>query len=477
MGVDRTGKALALATGAGVFAWFLYLVRGGLASWFDADDLMNLYHYWSRPWSALLKAIVAFWSSYYRPAGGLFYRTIYALWGFHPLPFRVAALILLAVNFVLLSVVVWQLTASRWGTLIVLLAIGINPSFAYAYFDTGAIYDVLAYTFFWGAFAWYVHMRQSGRVPGWGRMALLFCLFALALDAKEIAVSLPAAVALYELAWHAPAAWRPAALWRWIWREGRFAAIGGFADIAYIAGKKYGPDSLWQAETYRPHFSAHAYFESLAHYLGQLSYRPFTLSAGQMGLLLAAMLALAVASRRRCLLWGAGFIAAGVLPLAFITPRGGFAYLVPAAGWAVYIGGLEDWLAASLVGRRAWLRCTAGVLLFAAVAVSVAHKQRSWIKLHTDTLHEMQAHYRRYVQQIGALIPAPRKGAHILLLSDAEGRDDFDVCFAVMLYYGDPRMEVHRMKIWRDNHVQVDPRGYDYVLDWVDYRFVLVMHK
>ena len=50
-----------------------------------------------------------------------------------------------------------------------------------------------------------------------------------------------------------------------------------------------------------------------------------------------------------------------------------------------------------------------------------------------------QGRFRSYIGQIHALIPAPRKGAHILLLSDADGRDDYDVFFVVRLYYGDPR--------------------------------------
>ena len=144
---SRIGRLLEPATGAALLAWFVYLVRGGLASWFDTDDLMNMSIYWVQPWSALLKANLAFWSSFYRPAGGLFYRPIYALWGFHPLPFRIAVLVLLAVNFGLLALVVWQLTGSRWAALVALLLVGINPSFASVYFNTGTIYDILAYTF------------------------------------------------------------------------------------------------------------------------------------------------------------------------------------------------------------------------------------------------------------------------------------------------------------------------------------------
>jgi hypothetical protein len=477
MRADKLSRVLVLAAGVALFAWFVYLVRGGLASWFDGDDLMNLHVYWVRPWPALLKANLAFWSSFYRPAGGLFYRSIFDLWGFHPLPFHIAALALLSVNFVLLALVVWQLTGSRWGALIALLLLGINPAFAWAYFDTGNIYDVLAYTFYWGGFALYVRIRQTGRLCGWGGLALVFCLFVAALDAKEISVSLPVAVGLYELVWHPPANWKAAELWRWIRREGRFAVVGGLADIAYIVGKRYGPDSLWLVGPYQPHYSVAAYFQSLSHYLCQLIYMPVTISSWQVAALLVAMLVVAAITRRRCLLWGVGFIAVGVLPLAFIPGRGGSGYLVPSVGWAVYVSGLLDWLLESLAGRRLWVRKATQALLFAALLVVLAPWQRTWIEMHAKVSHDLQGRFRRYIEQIHALIPAPRKGAHILLLSDAEGRDDYDVCFVVRLYYGDPKLEVHRMTVWKEHHVYVDPSGYDYVLDWVDNRFVLVSHK
>jgi hypothetical protein len=181
MGADKWERLAAYAAGTALFVWFISLIRRGLASWFDADDLMNLHGYWIQPWAALLRANLMFWSSFYRPAGGLFCRSIYALWGFHPLPFHIVAMVWLAVDFALLAVVVWQLTGSRWGVLIALMLVGINPSFADAYFDTGSVYDVLAYAFYWGGFALYVHFRRAARLPGWGRLAIVFGLFVAAL--------------------------------------------------------------------------------------------------------------------------------------------------------------------------------------------------------------------------------------------------------------------------------------------------------
>jgi hypothetical protein len=185
------------------------------------------------------------------------------------------------------------------------------------------------------------------------------------------------------------------------------------------------------------------------------------------------MLAVAAISRRRCLLWSVGFIAVSVLPLAFIPGRGGFAYLVPSVGWAAYAGGLLDWLVESLAGKRVRLRRAVQLVLLVALFVAVAPWQRNWIGQHAKASHDGQARYRHYIEQIHALIPAPRKGARILLLSDAEGLDDYDVYFLIRLYYGDPALQAYRMTVWNANHVRVDRGSYDYLLDWVDNRFVL----
>ncbi|HTQ53406.1 MAG TPA: hypothetical protein VMI94_03035 [Bryobacteraceae bacterium] len=469
----RYSRIAAYTAGLALFAWFAYLIRGGLTSWFDNDDLMNLHYYWSRPWPALLKANLCFWSSYYRPGGGLFYRVIFAIWGFHPLPFHIASFILLCLDFALLAVVVYRLTGSRWGTLLALLVLGIHPAFVDAYLSTGTIYDVLAYAFFWAAFAWYVRQRQAGRLPGAAATVLLLCLFAAALDSKEIAVLWPVAVALYEVVWHPPADWKPAGLWRWIRREGRLAAIGAIFDLAFIIGKRYGPDSLWQVEAYRPHYSLGAYIGSLSSYLHEFVDR-LDLKPLQMVALIVAMAVVAAVSRRRCLIWSVGFILAGILPLAFIPGRGGFAYLVPAVGWAVYVAGLGDWLLELATGKYAWVRAAAQILILAVLARQLSGWQRRVIGEHTAAAHNMQHRFLRYEQQIRALIPAPAKGARILLLTDADGYHDWDVYFLIRLMYGDPQLQAERMTVWRENHVQVDPRKYPYVLDYANGAFNLV---
>ena len=50
---------------------------------------MNLYGYWSKPLSALVKGNILFWTPYYRPFGGVIYRTFFAIFGFNPYPIYV----------------------------------------------------------------------------------------------------------------------------------------------------------------------------------------------------------------------------------------------------------------------------------------------------------------------------------------------------------------------------------------------------
>jgi hypothetical protein len=306
-----------------------------------------------------------------------------------------------------------------------------TPAFSGAYFDTGTIYDVLAYAFFWGAFAWYVSARRLGPVRGAGGLALPVCLLAAALDSKEVSVTLPVAVALYELVWHPPADWKIGGLWRWIGTEGRFAAIGFMFDVAFVAGKKYGSGSLWDLPAYHPHFSVAAYIHSLSHYLSGLLCKPLPVPSWQMSALLAMMAAIAALSRRRSLIWGIGFILVGILPLAFIPGRAGSAYLVPSVGWAVYCTSLLDWIVGALAGTRIWLQATVRTLFLVLLFGGLAPWQRSRIAIAGHAYLETDLRFLHYRDQIHELIPTPRKGARILLLADADGIENDDIEYLI----------------------------------------------
>ena len=98
----RPSTLVSLATALLVCAFFLCFAASGLRSYFTADDMMNLYTWWSEPAGKLVKANLLFFSNAYRPMGGVFYTSLFALFGFQPLPFRVACLLLLLANLWLL---------------------------------------------------------------------------------------------------------------------------------------------------------------------------------------------------------------------------------------------------------------------------------------------------------------------------------------------------------------------------------------
>ena len=73
----------------------------GLAAYFTTDDLVNMNYYQSQPVSSIVKANILFFSPSYRPLGGLFYRSLFAVFGFDPWPYRIGCFLLLTINLAL----------------------------------------------------------------------------------------------------------------------------------------------------------------------------------------------------------------------------------------------------------------------------------------------------------------------------------------------------------------------------------------
>src|SRR3990172_1744779 len=87
---EETARVL-LQLGGVVFllAFFIFFAGSGLWAPLSGDDLMNLHGHLQTGALGLMKGLVFYWSTEYRPLGGLFYLSIYKLFGFDPLPFRI----------------------------------------------------------------------------------------------------------------------------------------------------------------------------------------------------------------------------------------------------------------------------------------------------------------------------------------------------------------------------------------------------
>jgi hypothetical protein len=167
-----------------LLGYYLFFVWPGLRLYFDNDDMMNLYFAWSKP---ILSS--------YRPLGALFYRTMFDLAGFHPLPFRIACITLGAINPGLCYWFSRLVTASDRIAALAVLLFAFHTRMMEVWYRTAVVYDLLCFTFFYLAACLYMSRRRVGLVRGF---TIIAC-FILALEAKEIAVVLPVILLVWDV--------------------------------------------------------------------------------------------------------------------------------------------------------------------------------------------------------------------------------------------------------------------------------------
>src|ERR1700675_2610413 len=135
---------------AGLFiaAFFVGFTWRALLMYFSGDDVMNLYGYWSRPTADLVRANILFWTPYYRPFGGVIYRTLFALFGFNPRPLYILYYASFLLNLYLAYVVLKRISGSAETSALATLIWSVHANFAYLYYNAGSLYDFSCFLFF-----------------------------------------------------------------------------------------------------------------------------------------------------------------------------------------------------------------------------------------------------------------------------------------------------------------------------------------
>src|SRR5207248_1131727 len=72
-----------------IVGYFLYFSWDRLGVRFSPDDMMNLSYHWSFRPVQLLVTQVAIWQGIHRSMGGLFYSSIFGIFGLNPVPFHI----------------------------------------------------------------------------------------------------------------------------------------------------------------------------------------------------------------------------------------------------------------------------------------------------------------------------------------------------------------------------------------------------
>jgi dolichyl-phosphate-mannose-protein mannosyltransferase len=331
----HTQRVLGGAAALCLAIYFFTLAGQGLTIGFSYDDLMNMYRAQAlSTWGHFRDTVLFFkYSEVYRPLGSLFYRVLFHEFGFHPQAYRVACYALMMLNGALAYLLARRLSASREVAWLTVLLFAFHGQLAPLYTNTGFIYDILCLTFYGAAFLVYLRASEGGRRPGWRAVALWMVLFVLCLNSKEISVTLPVMIGLWERMKPGPKDWRVT-----VW--------GGVLMVAFVVGRIWLPGDLGNNPEYKPDVRASVYVDRVGHFLWFVVYRAKWFTVWHGVAITAAIGAALLWWRDTRLWWAALWIAISVLPVAFISQRSLAAAYLPFLALA-YLLGQVIWKAAS----------------------------------------------------------------------------------------------------------------------------------
>lgn len=450
MSVPLMKRILWLLAALFILSYVLYFAYWGLFADFTHDDLMNMYRSMERPYPALVADNLLFWrpSPTLRPFGALVYKVSLDLFGLNLFPLRVFCYLVLALNIFLVYALARRLTGSREVGALAALLHSFHTNLGGLYLNNGTLYDIFCFTFSYLGLLLYVRVRQQGKWLTPAQIALFSFLLVLALDSKEMALAIPLLLVAYELIYHRPRATASAIA--------TLLLSAGIAAASYF-GRVTGPEGIAQSGAYKTVIGPGAYLRQTGHYLNELFYRTDWFTAWKTAGFLFVLIAVAVLLRSRKLAFAASLFVLGILPMAFIPPRGLSAVYIPLAGIAIYLAVLLVWCRDLLLGflkrlighkpggSQAWHAATpAAVFLFALTAYGLVH-----VHLRLGYFYEAwQKEYgqiRSVMDQLPRLHPSLPKGAQILVVQDPFEEFNWASRFIAGLVYRDPYLPVDRL--------------------------------
>lgn len=360
-----------------LIAYFLHFALPSLSGGFNVDEMTNLYVHW-RP--GMLKSLwdnVCFWKGYGRPAGALYYLPLYHFFSLNPQPYRVVQVAILAASIPIVYYLAWLLASSRSVAFLAVLAFCYHPHLANLVFIGSFIYDVLCGFFYFAALTYYIHIREKGRELRPVQVAAFLTLYILALNSKEMAVTLPVILLIYEaLRCLHFADWKPFG-WK-SWRSAIPAMMAGLLTIPYIYGKTISSQALAKLLPYEPQYSWQRFVTNNAKFVNELLYLYHTffpkgllwVFPSAVLVLWAALFIYAWIRRDRGLQLMTCWVVITPLPLAFIPVRGGACLYILLFGWAMIFSRLVSDL----------------IMLISKVFVLVWHKLRAVTNRSLDSI-------------------------------------------------------------------------------------------
>jgi hypothetical protein len=491
-GEDGAARGLTILGGLFIACFFLFFTWRGLIVYYTGDDMMNLYGYWVQPVSALVKGNLFFWTTYYRPFGGIIYRVLFAIFGFNPYPEYVVYFAAMLFNLWLAYRLFFRLGGTREIGAIATLLYCVHGKFDYLYYNGGSMYDVFCFLFYSSALLIYLRARSENRFLGiWGTIGFLVCLVC-ALNSKEMGVTLPAIVLLYELLFHPPDLRKFHSITRWCVREGRMALLGALCVLIYLPAK-LGAGGLAQNVAYVPRYTSARWFEDTGTFLGYLLYRNnpqatigvTPLTPWEIALFFGILLAVALWLRSRVALFGLLFFAVTLLPVSFIPPRLGFVLYLPLAGLALYVAVclvrfkeslmklVSEDLASRAPGERppGWKapEPTSAIALFLATAVVIGFiDYRYW----PPAPEPANSAYKITATEFSRLYPKLPHGSRLLFVHSPLD-STYDLVFLLRILYRDTDLFLTQINGPVAQRIPLTKLPhYDHIFDYIDGHYI-----
>jgi hypothetical protein len=433
-----------LAAGlCGILVYFLFLSHHGLRTYFTNDDVMNLvslHGYWRWPWWRNALEAVMIVTPTYRPMGDVFYRFLYTVFDFHPLPFRLACYALMLVNLGLFFRLAFLLSHCREVALVAALIFSFHAALGSLYSNTGTVYDILCVFFTLGALIRYASVRGSGRELRARDVVIVLLLYGGALDSKEMAASLPLALVLYESILGRHFGGR-------FWRRALPLLLAGILTVAALAAKV---PVLSENPLYQPQRSPAYLLHNASHYVGMLVFREQPFGTIWFIVLVALASTICPAARRPVALFGLSYGLVALLPIVPVPARDGFVLYLPLVGFALFSGDLlvAAWQAAQrflpMSVRKPFWMSLGQTSLFVALAAGlyVIHSLH-WHDPSQDTDGE-DAAMRKTVGLVQAALPTLPVGTRLFFLDDPLPKNRFTLPLLIQAAYHDPSLSVAR---------------------------------
>jgi hypothetical protein len=320
-----------------LIAYFLYFALPARHGGFRDDEMMNLWTYWYLGAFQSVLGLAKFWTSYYRPGGALYYLPLYHFFALKPLPYHLVQITILVLSIPIAYYLARLLDSSCTVAFLAVLAFCYHPYVANLVFVGAFIYDVLCGFFYLAAVTYYVHLRERNLPLRPLQLLLFLLLYVLALDSKEMAVTLPIVILIYEIL-RAPHWADRKAFLQWCRHYVTPSLVAGVVTAIYVYGKIYGTGSLTRLDPYHPRYSWHQFVVANAKFLNELCFGSSAINPKTFWLLWLAVLVYAAFRRDRTVWLMFVWVVIIPLPIVFLLPiRGGGCLYLLLFGWAMIL--------------------------------------------------------------------------------------------------------------------------------------------